>query len=57
MKVAVVGGTGFIGRHLVEALAARGHAVVGYPPAALRGCQAVVNLAGIKRDRGPATTW
>ena len=28
MRVAVIGGTGFVGRHLVEALVARGHEVV-----------------------------
>jgi nucleoside-diphosphate-sugar epimerase len=55
VKVAVTGATGFIGRHLVEHLAARGDAVVpiGRPleraivARALGGADAVVHLAGI----------
>ncbi|MBV9264233.1 MAG: NAD-dependent epimerase/dehydratase family protein, partial [Candidatus Eremiobacteraeota bacterium] len=30
MKVLVLGGTRFLGRHIVEALAARGHEVVAF---------------------------
>jgi NADH dehydrogenase len=73
MKVAVAGGTGFVGRHVVEALRARGHSVIvlargrhgvplgaelvacdlareSVPPGTLRGTDALVNLAGIKRE-------
>lgn len=78
MKVAVAGGTGFVGRHVVEALQGRGHTVLvlgrgarmvptgadfvrcdlareAVPAGALRGCGAVVNLAGIKRASGTQT--
>jgi len=78
MKVAIAGGTGFVGRHAVEALRARGHVVVvlargrhgvplgaelvacdlaqeAIPAGALAGCDAVVNLAGIKREDGRQT--
>jgi uncharacterized protein (TIGR01777 family) len=53
MRVAILGATGFIGRHLAAALRARGDAVVEAslrdPAAAARacsGCDAVINLAG-----------
>lgn len=77
MKIAVAGGTGFIGRHAVAALVDAGHSVVvlarsadpqrntdaiehraldlgaATPPGdALAGCDAVVNLVGIKTPRG-----
>jgi NADH dehydrogenase len=80
MKVAVAGGSGFVGRHVVVALRARGHTVVilsrglhapapdadaehvrcdlgAEPPPvdALRGCPAIVNLVGIKRESGAQT--
>ena len=78
MKVAIAGGSGFVGRHVVEALRARGHAVVvlargrrglplgaelvscdlargAVPAEALRGCDAVTNLVGIKREEGTQT--
>jgi NADH dehydrogenase len=78
MKVAIAGGTGFVGRHVVEALRARGHGVLvlargrrgiplgadllacdltrdPVPAGGLRGCDALVNLAGIKREDGPQT--
>lgn len=64
--VAVVGGTGFLGRHLAPALHAAGYDVrvlsrrIGFDalrpdPASLRGCSAVVNLVGIKREEGEQT--
>lgn len=64
--VAVVGGTGFVGRAVVDALRASGRDVralsrrTGFDvlrpdPEALRGCASVVNLAGIKREEGPQT--
>jgi dihydroflavonol-4-reductase len=54
-RVAVTGASGFIGRHLVEHLAARGTTVVGvrrpFEPGSLlemlRGADAVVHLAGV----------
>ncbi|MHB8462393.1 MAG: TIGR01777 family oxidoreductase [Vulcanimicrobiaceae bacterium] len=54
MKVSIVGASGFIGKHLAAALAARGDTVVtasirGDVRAAaehLQGCEVVVNLAG-----------
>jgi NADH dehydrogenase len=64
--VAVVGGTGFLGRHVSAALAEAGWTVrllsrrtgcdareLGPEP--LRGCDAVVNLAGLKREEGGQT--
>ncbi len=62
----MVGGTGFLGRHVARALAAAGFEVralsrrTGFDalrpdPALLRGCAAAVNLAGIKREEGPQT--
>lgn len=78
MKIAIAGGTGFLGRHVVEALHARGHKVLllararrpgvegaellpvdvardPLPLERLRGCDALVNLVGIKRERGAQT--
>jgi NADH dehydrogenase len=65
-SVAVIGGTGFLGRHVVSALRGAGEEVrvlsrrsgcdaTRLEPGALRGCDAVVNLAGIKRERGGQT--
>jgi len=64
--IAVVGGTGFLGTHVVAALRAAGFQPralsrrTGFDalrpdPAALRECRAVVNLAGIKREAGAQT--
>ena len=68
MKIAVSGGTGFVGRNLVTALAEAGHetVVIGRRvgidvtdpralSAALEGCDAVVHLAGINREIGDQT--
>jgi NADH dehydrogenase len=59
--IAVVGGTGFLGRHVVAALEKAGYSVRALSrrngfdglrpdPDSLRGADAVVNLAGIKRE-------
>jgi NADH dehydrogenase len=64
--VAVVGGAGFLGRHVSSALRAAGEDVrvlsrrggcdaTRIGPESLRGCDAVVNLAGIKREAGGQT--
>ncbi len=64
--VAIVGGTGFLGRHVVPALQGAGFETrvlsrrTGFDlrrpdPESLRGCMAVVNLAGIKREQGEQT--
>jgi nucleoside-diphosphate-sugar epimerase len=80
MRVLVAGGTGFLGRHVAEALRASGHSIVlvargtrpvaaavgvevvradvtegALPPAAQGSIDAVVNLIGIKRERGAQT--
>lgn len=69
-RMAVTGGTGFVGRRVVEHLRAAGHEVVplsrrtGFDLAspdaarlreALRGCDAVVHCAGINREIGAQT--
>src|SRR5476649_1743142 len=64
--IAVVGGTGFLGRHVCAALREHGRGVrllsrrrgcdaLTIDAEALRGCDAVVNLAGIKREQGGQT--
>ena len=64
--VAVVGGTGFLGRHVVHALQESGFSVrvlsrrTGFDahqpdPESLKSVDAVVNLAGIKRENGAQT--
>ena len=69
MRVAVTGGTGFVGRRVVARLTAAGHETVvisrraGHPidvgPDALarafEGCEAVVHCAGINREIGTQT--
>lgn len=62
----MIGGTGFLGRHVVSALREAGHEprvlsrrtgcdAHRIDAAALEGCEAVVNLAGIKREQGTQT--
>lgn len=62
----MVGGTGFLGRHVSAALQDAGFGVkllsrragvdaLKIDPRALEGCEAVVNLAGIKREEGGQT--
>src|SRR5579872_4644133 len=48
MRVAIAGGTGFLGRPLAESLRADGHAVMVLPRGStdVDGTDAVVNLAG-----------
>jgi NADH dehydrogenase len=64
--IVVIGGTGFLGRYVVRALQESGEEprilsrrtgfdAARMDPAALRGCDAVVNLAGIKREEGTQT--
>ena len=70
MRIAVTGGTGFVGRNVVRRLEAAGHEIVALSrrtgtdladpePAALRraleGCDGVVHCAGINREIGPQT--
>lgn len=69
MKVAVTGGTGFVGRHLADRLREGGHepvilsrrtghgldAGVERLTDALAGCEAVVHCAGINREIGDQT--
>jgi NADH dehydrogenase len=69
MKVAITGGTGFVGGRLAERLRAAGHEPVlvsrrtgasltagsGTLVAAFDGCAAVVHCAGINREIGPQT--
>jgi uncharacterized protein YbjT (DUF2867 family) len=60
VKVAITGGTGFVGRHLAASLASDGHQVVAIGRGAdyakeFRGCEAVVHCAGINREIGNQT--
>jgi uncharacterized protein YbjT (DUF2867 family) len=68
MKIAVTGGTGFVGRHLSSQLSAEGHEVVSISrrtgialddvdalARAFEGCEAVAHCAGINREIGEQT--
>jgi uncharacterized protein YbjT (DUF2867 family) len=70
MRIAITGGTGFVGRHLADRLRAGGHEVVvisrrtrhGLGSSAadgltesFRGCDAIVHCAGINRELGAQT--
>ncbi|HET9519622.1 MAG TPA: NAD(P)H-binding protein [Candidatus Limnocylindrales bacterium] len=60
MRIAVTGGTGFVGRHLAARLRSDGHEVVALGrgrdlAAAFAGCEAVVHCAGINREIGSQT--
>jgi nucleoside-diphosphate-sugar epimerase len=67
VRIAVTGGTGFVGSHLAARLRADGHEAVivsrrtGHSlesqnatlADAFRGCEAIVHCAGINRELGP----
>src|SRR5258708_25991971 len=60
MKIAVTGGTGFVGRRVVARLRSAGHEVVALgrgadPERGVAGCAAVVHCAGINREIGRQT--
>jgi NADH dehydrogenase len=68
MRIAITGGTGFVGRHFADLLRHRGHEAVilsrrtgvglddaGALARAFAGCDAVAHLAGINRELGDQT--
>lgn len=60
MRIAITGGTGFVGRHVADRLRRAGHEVVAIGrdddvDRALVGCAAVVHCAGINRELGDQT--
>lgn len=60
MRIAITGGTGFVGRHLAARLRAEGHEVVAFGrgtelESAFAGCDAVAHCAGINREIGEQT--
>jgi NADH dehydrogenase len=60
MRIAISGGTGFVGRHVAGRLRGAGHDVVVLGRAtdvdvALVGCEAVIHCAGINREIGQQT--
>ncbi len=58
MNILVTGGTGFVGRHLVDRLAASGHRVVSYNrDFTARACSAVGPGADISIGPGHIAGW
>ncbi len=58
MNILVTGGTGFVGRDLVDRLAASGHRVVSYNrDFTARACSAVVPGADISIGPGHIAGW
>jgi uncharacterized protein YbjT (DUF2867 family) len=60
VRIAITGGTGFVGRHVVDRLRGSGHEVVVVGRGddvdrAVVGCKAVVHCAGINRELGVQT--
>jgi NADH dehydrogenase len=60
MRIAIAGGTGFVGRHVAERLRADGHEVVALGrgrdlDTAFAGCNAVIHCSGINREIGQQT--
>ncbi|HKR62398.1 MAG TPA: NAD-dependent epimerase/dehydratase family protein [Thermoanaerobaculia bacterium] len=58
MRIAITGGTGFVGSHLTRRLRAEGHEVLALSrrdPLDFTGCDAVAHCAGINREIGAQT--
>jgi uncharacterized protein YbjT (DUF2867 family) len=60
MKIAITGGTGFVGRHVADRLRRSGHEAIAIGrdddlDRAVIGCDAVIHCAGINRELGAQT--